>query len=902
MTKEKSDKVDGGKFRFAQYILHIIILGIVLAAGGIFLFCPNLWKNYYIPILLIAAGLAIPFLFGPWKFWAGYGFQVGIAPGLAFVLMGVFILLFGYTTDGLWWNAVSNLFWTNVVILLLWFGFIVFLFRRRQDNSQKMQDYYRGERWRDYRWIIAPVVLILLFLFDTSWAQSTLSIASLQKSVFKSASLGAFEIHAEYPSQILFDDTDQSEFHIWVTGSFDCVNLEISGKGLLFAFKPTLDSSIEWSEKLNIQFDKNTNTSTLLMQPAQPPEFGSQLVQIKLSSSGQELETTDWLISIESKRDSQIRDWKKNFLGTGSTVVSLITAVFVGIKQLEEEKKRQRAERIKQAIADFDADAKTDLSKALQEYWDLTADWDEWDKGLQEQFRKAFTSFIEEKLWDSLAVKTTTEIVGNVILLLQLCKRIFRNEKEKLTSKSKKHDPLQGNVPVAENEKERPILILEKLQSALEQDGNKLLSLVRGHSESITIAKRIVKNYPEEIKNDILRKYNKEYKKEINLLARELGIPTEYPLLESLFWRYSVTNQNEGKLKEWLSLRKLSQSPFVDAITPFTSLSENNEGYLVDLVPTGFSFDFPSDKQIRFRFNDAWDIRTAVYGFCKTIPSTVASKAFLVLVPPFLMIDYEKETALNIVLHALGEQWLNTIADEPAAFYDLNIYRQKVLARLLCWHYGSLDSVLVRLSREIDNKYPLISSENQQNQGERKGKNARGFLKKAPHWLEGTASTPVQFGEIPHLLDLRPSSTQRTFLLMPSVDLDFQTTISISPEKYDVFDTIVDWLSIHNYTFIHFYLADQQWWRVEEERLIRIINERIRHCVIQEDNHENQINSLNELFVRHEKEEAEKILAQKANGSPGRMVRLGQKLLLQHVEKYPLDEFLHIEDLETLEV
>ena len=39
----------------------------------------------------------------------------------------------------------------------------------------------------------------------------------------------------------------------------------------------------------------------------------------------------------------------------------------------------------------------------------------------------------------------------------------------------------------------------------------------------------------------------------------------------------------------------------------------------------------------------------------------------------------------------------------------------------------------------------------------------------------------------------------------------------------------------------------------------------------------------------------------KANGSPGEMVRLGQKLLLQHIAKYPPQEDLHVEDLIALE-
>jgi hypothetical protein len=890
MTKEKKDETGGGKFRLPDFRSQIIILGILISAvGGIYWLFPQFWDVYWLPVVLIAAGLAIPPLFSLWKFWAGYGWQVGIAPGLAFILMGIFIWFFGYETAELWKNAVLNLILTNSTILAVWLLLLFAAFRSRKGTTQQQmkqdgernqtgaqQDYRKGEIWRDYRWIIAPAIIILLFLFDTSWAQSMLSTSSLKKSVFKSTPKDTPQFHMEYPSQILFDDAEPSEIQIWADGLGNCgEEVEISGTELLFAVKPSPDSPIIWREKLTFKFAKNANAVTLLAQPSKPPDSNSLSTQINLESNGRIFDTSDWLIRVESRRDAQIRGWKKNFLDTGGTIVSLITAVFVGIKQLEEEKKRQKMRQVEQAISKLETDAKEDLPKTLQEHWDLTADWNEWDIAIQDQFRKAYAYFIEQKLWDALA--TTTEVSEAIERLLQMSERIF------------------------EGEDAESIHILKQIPSSLRQDGKALLALVRDYPESITIAKRIARNYSKEIKDNILREFSSKYKEEIKKIADALDfLPEEYPLLESLFLRYNIIAPLEGKLKEWLNLHRLTRSPFGDANTPFTPLPESNESLLVDLTSTGFSFDRPLDKQVHFKFNDAWDLRTAVYRFCKTIPSAIASKAFLVIVPPFLMIDYEKEIALNIVLHALGEQWLNTIVNEPTAYYDLNVHQQKMLARLLCWHYGSSHSVLARLSKEIDNT--LTSSERQRpNQEERKEKNAREFLKKAPNWLGGAPSTPLYDEETPYLVDLRPSSTHRTFLLMPSVDLDYRSGISVSPEKYDVFDKIVDRLNIHNYTFAHFYLTDRRWRRVEEDALTRIVNERINQCVIQEDNPADQINSLNDLFSQHEKEEAEKILAQKADGSPGRMVRLGQKLLLQHMERYPAGEPLHIEDLIALE-
>jgi hypothetical protein len=877
MTKEKSNKTEGEKSPLSDFRSPIIFLGVLIAAlAGIYWLFPQFWDTYWLPIMLIAAGLAIPFLFSPRKFWAGYGWQVGIAPGLAFVLMGIFVWFFGYRENALWEDAVRNLILTNSIILAVWLVLVMFAYGIQP----------HGRLWRDYGWILSPAVMVLIFLFSVSWAKSTLEINALEKSnsIELTVPNSNLKVRVVYPRQIIYGEQNTAMITLWLESDSPCgeKSVSLSADHLFFALQPTDSSPLQWQQKITTKIPPAGNPLSIYIRPRSQDSDTTQEVGVKISVNNVELQdSASLIILLEGKGDAQSRLWKNSLLDASSiSVVIGIVAAWIEIRRKEEEKKRQKTEQVESAISKLENDVNEDLSKTLQELWNLTANWNEWDKALQDQFRRAYSTFVEQKLWDALAAKTLVEITSDVYLCLQICERIFDDKEEK------------------------PISTLIQLQSALRQDGKALLSLVRDYLGSITVAKRIARNYPKVIKDNIVREFSKEYEKEIKRIGDALDfLSEEYPLLQSLFSRYTIIAATEGKLREWLNLHKLTRSPFADASTPFTPLSEDNKTFLVDLTSTGFSFDRLLNKQVHFKFSDAWDLRAAFYRFCKTLPKSIASKAFLVLITPFLIIDFEKESALNLVLHALGEQWLITIAHEPTIYYDLNIHQQKMLARLLCWHYGSSHSVLAHFSKEIDYINSLASRERQQpNHEERKGKNVKEFFKKAPNWLADIPSSAVYAEEIPYLLDLRPSFTQYTFLLLPSVDLDFQSGISVPPEKYDAFDTIVDRLNVHNYTFVHFYLANQRWWRIDDEKLTGIVNDRIRHCAMQSGDPSEQINALNELFIPHDKEEAEKILAQKADGSPGRMVRLGQKLLMQHVEWHSSSEPLHIEDLIDLEL
>lgn len=784
---------------------------------------------------------------------------------LTAVVMGIYVLARPF------WNA----YWLPIIIAAI--GLI----------SLVLLSFWRG-LWRNYRWIVGSTILILLVLINVSWAKSNLGINALEKRQLFQCSIPSSNsiLHVEYPPQILYNSQNipSLSFILWAETAdpSSSPSVKINANGFLLGSQISKDSPIQWGKIIETGLPVNGNALTILFLPVSHNLETTIEATFNIENTCANPEKIT--IILEGKQDAQHRMWATAFLDTGGIIVSLALGVFAALKQLEEEKKRQKVKQVEQRIASFDSDLTYDFSDTLNKHLELTSDWNEWDKAVQDQFRKLYSSSFEEKLWERLLAKTTSEIINDVDFCLQVCMKIFNSEKEK------------------------PIPALQQLQSALKRDGQALLSLVRDYPSSAMIAKRIAKNYPTETKTLIMKEWGRDFKDEIKLLARELDFPSDYPLLESLFWRYGAPNQEDRKLKEWLNLHKLSLSPFVDTNTPFTSIPENNENFLVDLTPTGFSFDLPSQKEAYFKFNDPWDLRTAVYSFCKTLPNAVASQSFLALFPPSLLIEFEKESAINLVLHALGEQWLNTIADEPTIFYDLDFHQQKVLARILCWHYGSAHSILARLFNEIDNKYALILNEGQQidQRVRNKEKKVREFMKKASNWLDGATSAPLHAEEIPHLLDLRPSSTHRTFLLIPSIDLKFRSEISIDPDKYDAVDMIVDRLNIHNYTFIHFYLTDRNWWDIDDEVLKRVINNRIRYCAMQSAEPSEQINTLNDLFIRHDKDEpVEKILARKAFGSPGRMVRLGQKLLLQHVEKYSPDDednykYLHIEDLEAL--
>ncbi len=771
---------------------------------------------------------------------SGYAWQILASPLLAAILLFLFFWLFGYDV---------NLLWTNVLIVAVWSILVLFAFWRRP----------HGEIWRNYRWIIAPTVIILLFLFNVSWAQSTIATSSLEKSVFKSASSSAFQLHAEYPSQILFDTTEPSEISLWTTDLSGCAKVTISGNGLLFAVKPSSDAPLEWSEQLTLKFDRTTTAITLLVQPSQLLDIDSQTVQLYLSSGGASLDTKDWELIVESKRDTQIRNWEKNFLATGGTIISLITAIFVGVKQLEEEKKRQKAEQVKQAIDNFDTDAKSDFSKMVEKHLSLTTDWNEWDPGLKEQFHRKYSSPFEEKLWVGLSDKTIAEIINDVDLCLQLCVRTFEDEKEK------------------------PIPVLKQLQSALVQDENaplSLLSMLNEYPASIVVAKQIASAFPGDLKNKTVAEYAGKFPDQIRDLRNELGFPdTESFPMQKQFAFYAKSHTYEDRLTAWLKARELDYSPFADAESPFYSVPDKL--LLIDSVAPGFTLPPSNLQNTIFEFTNSWDAGAALFEYCKSLPIKIKDEVFFVAIAPSLIENQGMDQPRKLYLHALAEQWIWSLAETQTFFYSLKDAQRNLAGRLLRWHDHSPSITVNKIAR-----YSGFSEE---------VKNQTIFSSKIKEWLTAIDSDDLRTEEVNALIRLSPLPEQRTLFLISTIDLNPHVDSQISTSLHEKLGEESDWLSVHDSQQAHFQIGNKNQLLVLQDSLVTQCNNRIRICS------QNKVDAFNFLFTPHNEEPAENILAHKAAGSPGKMIRLGQKLLLQHVENHSPDEkdyeYLHIEDL-----
>jgi hypothetical protein len=840
MTKEKQHKTKGGKFLLSDYVVQSMFLVVLSAAVAlIYLKYPIFWKDHWIPITINASGIGILALISFWR-----------------------------------------------------------------------------DFWRNYRWILAPFVLIVVLFIDTSWIKSNLSMNALEKPHHDKYRIPSSTIYlnVETPAKILYESISPITITLWIKCDSPCTPQKTSifsnNPPMLFAVQTQADIPLQWRENLEVILPEDGSAVTVFFQPPSFPDE-TQKIELSVNVSSQTISLDKNKILLEDRKTAQRNAWINTLLDTGSIVLSLIGVVFAGIKQLEEEQKRKRIDEIKQAIERFDNKVQSDFSKALDDLLRLTQDWRIWEKTLQTQFSEKLASFLESGLfWEIETGRVISEFENDVEQILKLCD---------IAS----YDNIQ----------------LKLLDRVSNQDERALLELVKEFPQSFAVVKRITKNLPKEIKDKISKDFRKDFASEITLLSGELDFPTGYPLLQILFQHYGEENieLEDSPLTKWLRNHKLNYSPFLDAENPFIYLPKSEYVFFVDQISPGYTFDTLSKNHYNFKFRTVWDLRAAVYNYCKDLPGSIAPTSFLILFSPSLFIKFSGSTTHEFILHSLAEQWLWTLAKTPALFYDLNDSLQKMLGRLLFWHCGSSSAVIFWLKEYTGEEHKQAASitdkstqekifenffrktiswfrkligskentkeiKKERGQDNSKEKNTQDFLKKAHAWLKEIDTLPLRVEEMNTLVELRPASMKRSIILVPSINLNSQTNSRIFREKHEILDKVSDWLDIHHYTLVHFQLSDTDWWRLTDKVLTQKVNERVQQCVAKENvSLDQQVVSFDDLFVRHNEEAAERILARKANGSPGEMVRLGQKLLLQHAAKYPSEEDLHIEDLINLE-
>jgi hypothetical protein len=728
--------------------------------------------------------------------------------------------------------------------------------------------------WRNYRWIVGSTILILLVLINVSWVKSHLGINAFEKRQFIQYLIPDSNavLQVEYQSRILYDNQNTPTLILWVKtpAPFPSPTVKITAGDLLLGTQILKDSPVQWEEIVQKSLPTNGDAITIFLLPISQNLDTTKEITLSIEIvSAKSSQTRDLTIKIEGRRDAQRRIWANVFLDTGGVIVSLVLGVFAALKQLDDEKKRQKIKQIEQVISNFDTDAKNDILKTLQDHLKLAEDWNEWDEPLQDQSCKAYASFVEVKLWDALATKTTSEIIGAVDLFLQMCEEVFRSEKEK------------------------PISTLKQLQSALRQDDDAplvLLSMLKEYPASINTAKIIVSAFPPDLKRKTIIEFAGKFLDQIRALRIELGFSEtkSFPIQEQFVF-YTKEHIPTDRLTAWMNAHELEYSPFADADKPFYSVFDKQ--LLIDWAAPGFSLPTPNLWKKICEFENSWDAGAALFEYCKGLQSNIRlmDDVFFAIVTPGMVENYGGDHPQKLYLHALAEQWIWSLAETPTLFYSMEGDQRELTGRLLRWHDFSpfiVVNKIAEFTRHLQGKKKEGEKEEKKNQ--------MVFLSKIMEWLTSMNANEIRTEEINALIGLRPSPKQRTLFLISTIDLNSHVERQILPNLHKRLGKQSDWLNAHNCGFARFQVGDKNQQIIPLSGLVNLCNIRVQKC----SKYGNIV--FNQLFNAPSKE-PDAILAQKANGSPGRMVRLGQKLLLQHVAKSSPEDYLQIEDLIVLE-
>lgn len=776
---------------------------------------------------------------------------------LQFVLLGALgiVVVEIYRLQPSFWNT----YWQPILIVAIGLGILILLSLWES-------------LWRNYRWLLASAILILIVLLEISWFKATLNVESLEKHKLSKYSIPQSNatIYVEYPTQVLYDSQNSPTLAIWLANPIPSSNqtITVAANNLVFASQAYEGSPLQWVNTLTVTLPADGGERTVLFKPLSNPKITKES-KIVITSNNEEIQIEyPPIIILEGERNAQRRLWLFALIDTGSIslVVGIAFAWFETQRKSDEEK-RKIEDAIKQAKADREKAIKQaeeysvinnfieDFSGVLKKPLTLTADWKEWDERLQEQFRKIYSSNFEEKLWAGLSDKTTAEMRDGVDLCLQLCIRIFEDEKEK------------------------PIPLLKQLQSALVQDENaplSLLSTLKEYPASIVVAKQIVSAFPGDLKNKTIAEYIGKFPDQIRHLRNELGFPdTESFPMQKQFAFYAKSHTYEDRLTAWLKARELDYSPFADAESPFYSVPDKL--LLIDSVAPGFTLPPSNLQNTIFEFTNSWDAGAALFQYCKSLPIKIKDEMFFVAIAPSLIENHGMDQPRKLYLHALAEQWIWSLVETQTFFYSLKDPQRDLAGRLLRWHDHSPSITVNKIAR-----YSGFSEE---------AKNQTIFSSKIKEWLTAANSDDLQAEEVNALIELRPLPKQRTLFIISTIDLNPQADSQISTSLHEKLGEESDWLSIHDCQQTHFQIGNKSPLLVPQNSLVTQCNNRIRICS------QNKVNAFNFLFAFHNEEPAEHILARKAAGSPGKMIRLGQKLLLQHVENHSPDEDLFIEDL-----
>ena len=510
-----------------------------------------------------------------------------------------------------------------------------------------------NETWGDNRWLIMPAALIALWWINSSWIVTYETSQQWEVQEIYPLPLQNDSLRVSFPRQIPFAASEMPTLKIWCDNNInkDCggrrVTLQSADKSLLFSY--TTEPRI-WQSQLLVRLNSSGTEQTILLarNPSEPNGQISLLAHDngEINSLGK--------ITFETESEAQARNFWLTLLQGGSVAVTLIGALYAGLKQWDEQKKKEEKELQKELLNKLRSVDNNNYRQIIQ---------------------------IIDEIYEKL----------DIIAAWQQ-----RSKKEIQITCEKWIKELDENGQSLAESWHKSELIADSQINDFRTRGLAILSLFAiEDSPLIGLAKKIEQTSPKYV-----------------LSNKSVCYPLEmYPFRNIFLER--ITNLLSEIQKEKIFVHEagnLYANPFDDWNNPFAYGGQKDQFIddfrMLELNKLCFPLSEIRFSHQKYFFLTSWDTQAAFYSFCAGFNLAhyrpIAKQTMFVSVLPE---SWRSGLSLTKYLFScLAERWLEILVREPGVVDELLSSEQDRLASLLLWRYRTRAAIKHRMMATAQGK------------------------------------------------------------------------------------------------------------------------------------------------------------------------------------------------------
>lgn len=507
--------------------------------------------------------------------------------------------------------------------------------------------------WRENRWIVMPAAFVLLVWVNSVWVQSYLSVEKQQQvQTFPTDAEDAklLALRAAYPIWVPYDTAGNPSFVIW----WDCrtlickdvkVELTSTNEDLQLAVKN--DGGLVWEKTLEVTLPDDGSEMEIFMRMPFVGELQVAVLEAAVYGESRKIGT----ISFEGASEAKARQFGLELAKSISVIVTIITAVFAALKQLDEQKENERRKQEEQEREEHrkqEQQKRNERKKQVNEIIGSVKDY-KYERGSVAEFLNNVKSELHDRVdWtyeQQEAFRKDFEEFINKVSKASISQEHYSPETSPWTQ------PAIATIETLGYAKEKTKALTEKIRQA-----------APGYSPE-----RYASRFPPEL----------------------------YPL-QRRFARQSAPLPEEGKwgISDW----QMRFAPFGDELNEQFKYVKDDDFPL--LAAVNFQFLTSRFSHQTYYFQNAWDLRAGYYQYCRAFNSAelqLRSKQtfFVPALPEAIPIWEDKIQFQEYLLHNLAAAWLRVLANAPDITDKMGLWEIEALARLVAWHYGSASAIQV---------------------------------------------------------------------------------------------------------------------------------------------------------------------------------------------------------------